>query len=114
MVSAGLHLAAAAACLLWAALAVAAGRGRVPRALALGALATGLWAAAVAFAPADPLHGWPGVAEGLRSLVWLGVLLTLYHRYAGAIALRPVVRFAAGGLALAAAGGVAAWLAPSP
>lgn len=114
MVSAGLHLAVAIACLVWAALAAAAGRGRVPLALALAAVLTGAWAGAVSLHPDDPLDGLAGTAEGLRSLAWLGALLVLYHRYAGAIAIRPIVRFAAAGLALAAALAVAAWLAPSP
>ena len=114
MVSAGLHLAVAIACLVWAVLAAAAGKGRVPLALALAATVTAAWAGAVALAPVDPLNGLPALAEALRSLTWLGTLLVLYHRYAGAIAVRPVARFTAAGLGLAAAIGMAAWLTPTP
>ncbi len=101
MVSAGVHAAVAAACLVWAVLASAAGRGRVPLALAGAALLTGLWASAVSLVPDDPLNGLPGLLEGLRSLAWLAALLVLYHRFAGAIALQPIVRFASVGVAIA-------------
>lgn len=114
MVSAGLHVAVAIACLAWAALAAVAGRGRVPMALALAAVATGLWAGTVSLVPADPLNGLPGLAEASRSLVWLGVLLILYRHYTGAIAVRAIARFAVAGLGLALAMGAAAWLVPPP
>ncbi len=103
MVSAGVHAAVAAACLVWGVLTLAAGRGRVPLALAGASLLTGLWASAVSLAPDDPLNGLPGLLEGLRSLAWLAALLVLYHRFAGAVALRPVLRFASVGVAIAIA-----------
>lgn len=114
MVSAGLHAAVAAACLVWAVLALAAGRGRVPLTLAGAALLTGVWAGAVSLYPGDPLNGVPGLVEGLRSLAWLAALLVLYLRFAGAIALRPVVRFASAGLGLALLVAAGAAFLPPP
>lgn len=100
MVSVGLHLVAAALSLLWAGLAALAGRGAIPASMAAAALFTGIWAAILSLQPEAPLEGPGGVAEVLRSLAWLAVLLLLYRRFGGEASRRPVRRFAIAGLGL--------------
>ncbi|MDO9713093.1 XrtA/PEP-CTERM system histidine kinase PrsK [Paracraurococcus lichenis] len=79
-----LHAGAAVVCLAWTVLVLATGRGRAARLLAAACGIAALWAAAVALAPAAALLGPAGGLEILRWLVWLGVLLFLFHRIAGA------------------------------
>lgn len=74
------HAGAAVLCLAWAVLTLALGRGRHALLFAGCILATGLWAAVVAVAAAEPLGGPGGVFEVLRSASWLAVLLVLCHR----------------------------------
>ncbi len=114
MVSVVLHAVAAAALLLWAGLAVAAGRGAVPAAMAVAALVSGLWAAAVSFQPDMPLEGLAGLAELARSLAWLAVLLLLYRRFGGEASRRPARNVAIAGLGLGAATAAALLFAEPP
>lgn len=111
-VSVLLHTGAAVFCLFWAALVLAAGRGRVAFALALACAAGGLWAGAVAVLPAQPLEGLAGAAEILRTAVWFAVLLVLYRRFAGAAVIPALRRFAAAGALLVLVAAVA--LLPGP
>ncbi|NKC30558.1 XrtA/PEP-CTERM system histidine kinase PrsK [Falsiroseomonas selenitidurans] len=97
--SSAAHGVAAALCLAWVVLILAAGRGRAGYGAALAAAAASAWAAAVAWQPAASLAGLPGALEVLRSAVWLGVLLVLSHRLGGGAARRQAWRFGAVGLA---------------
>jgi len=54
---------AAAVCLAWTALVLAAARGRAARLPAAACAAAALWAAAAALSPLTPLHGLPAAAE---------------------------------------------------
>ncbi len=112
MASVLLHTAAAVFCLFWAALVLAAGRGRIAVALAAACGAGALWAGAVALLPAQPLDGLAGAADLLRSAVWFTVLLVLYRRFAGAPVLPAIRRFAVAGALLVLIGVVA--LLPGP
>jgi putative PEP-CTERM system histidine kinase len=107
-----LHTAAAVFCLFWAALVLAAGRGRIAVALAAACGAGALWAGTVALLPAQPLDGPAGAADLLRSAVWFAVLLVLYRRFAGAVVLPAIRRFAIAGAPLVLIGVVA--LLPGP
>lgn len=78
-----LHAGGAAVCLAWTGLVLATGRDRAARLLAAACGIAGLWAAAVATSPEAPLLGPAGGFEIARWLVWLGVLLFLFHRIAG-------------------------------
>lgn len=81
-----LHAGAAAVCLVWTALVLAAGRGPAARLLAAACGVTAAWAAGVALAltyPDDWTRGLAGLAEIARWLVWLGVLLFFFRRIAG-------------------------------
>jgi len=100
--SAALHGAAALLCLLWAAIALLAGRRPLSLIPAAACLATAAWAAAVALAPDRPLSGLPGAFEVLSRGAWAGLLVALMAR-TGAGRVRPFA-LAAGGLALAALG----------
>lgn len=111
-VSVLLHTGAAVFCLFWAALVLAAGRGRVAFAFALACVAGGLWAGAVAVLPELPLDGPAGAAELLRSAIWFAVLLVLYRRFAGVAVVPSIRRFAAAGALLVLIG--AAALLPGP
>jgi putative PEP-CTERM system histidine kinase len=107
-----LHTAAAVFCLFWAALVLAAGRGRMAAALAAACGAGALWAGTVALLPAQPLDGPAGAADMLRSAIWFAVLLVIYRRFAGAAVLPAVRRFAMVGAPLALIGLAA--LLPGP
>jgi putative PEP-CTERM system histidine kinase len=107
-----LHTAAAVFCLFWAALVLAAGRGRLAIALAAACGAGALWAGTVALLPAQPLDGPAGAADMLRSAIWFAVLLVLYRRFAGAAVLPAIRRFAMVGAPLALIGLAA--LLPGP
>lgn len=107
-----LHTAAAVFCLFWAALVLAAGRGRIAAALAAACGAGALWAGTVALLPAQPLDGPAGAADLLRSAVWFAVLLVLYRRFAGAVVLPAIRRFAIAGALLVLIGVIA--LLPGP
>lgn len=107
-----LHTAAAVFCLFWAALVLAAGRGRIAAALAAACGAGALWAGTVALLPAQPLDGPAGAADLLRSAVWFAVLLVLYRRFAGAVVLPAIRRFAIASALLVLIGVVA--LLPGP
>lgn len=111
-VSVLLHTGAAVFCLFWAALVLAAGRGRVAFAFALACAAGGLWAGTVAVLPELPLDGPAGATEILRSAVWFAVLLVLYRRFAGAAVVPAIRRFAAAGALLVMV--AAAALLPGP
>lgn len=95
-----LHAGSAAFCLFWAALVLAAGRGRVAFALALASAAGALWAGTIALFPDQPLGGPAGVAEILRTGVWLAVLLVLYRRTGGGAVVPAIRRFAFAGALL--------------
>ncbi|WP_439576663.1 XrtA/PEP-CTERM system histidine kinase PrsK [Elioraea sp.] len=107
-----LHTGAAAFCLFWAALVLAAGRGRIALALAAACGAGALWAVTVAFLPDWPLDGVSGAADVLRSAVWFAVLLVLYRRTGGAEVAPAMRRFAVAGLLLVLVGFAA--LLPGP
>jgi putative PEP-CTERM system histidine kinase len=107
-----LHTAAAVFCLFWAALVLAAGRGRMAAALAVACGAAALWAGTVALLPAQPLDGPAGAADMLRWALWFAVLLLLYRRFAGAAVVPAIRRFAAVGSMLVLIGLAA--LLPGP
>lgn len=107
-----LHTAAAVFCLFWAALVLAAGRGRMAAALAVACGAAALWAGTVALLPAQPLDGPAGAADMLRWALWFAVLLLLYRRFAGAAVVPAIRRFAAAGAVLVLIGLAA--LLPGP
>lgn len=107
-----LHTAAAVFCLFWAALVLAAGRGRMAAALAVACGAAALWAGTVALLPAQPLDGPAGAADMLRWALWFAVLLLLYRRFAGAAVVPAIRRFAAVGAVLVLIGLAA--LLPGP
>lgn len=107
-----LHTAAAVFCLFWAALVLAAGRGRIAAALAAACGAGALWAGTIALLPAQPLDGLAGAADLLRSAVWFAALLVLYRRFAGSVVLPAIRRFAIAGVLLVLIG--AAALLPGP
>ncbi len=98
--SATLHAAAAAACLLWAGLALLLGRLRLALQPALFCVAGALWATTIALAPQQPLSGWAGLAEVLRNALAVAVLVALARRLEGARAGGLSRRFVAAGAAL--------------
>ncbi|MFL1463402.1 ATP-binding protein [Roseococcus sp. DSY-14] len=82
--SAPLHAAAAALCLLWAALVMLAGRGGRAAVLpALLCLAAALWAAVVAAGPLAPISGLAALADLLRNALALALLSSLDRRLSG-------------------------------
>ena len=95
--SPALHIASAAFCLIWAALAVVVGQGRTALAIAATSAAAALWLGAVALTPSMPLDGLAGAGETLRSAVWFGLLLILYRGIADTAAAPALRRFAWGG-----------------
>lgn len=88
-----LYAGCAAICVAWTVLVLCAGRGRAALLLAATGAVAGLWAAAVALAPAEPLTGTAGVLEVARSGVWFAVLLLLCMRVAGAASVPLLRRF---------------------
>jgi putative PEP-CTERM system histidine kinase len=117
--SVALHGGCAAVCLVLAALIPMMAWGWAALLPAAAALATGVWAAAVALSPQSSLAGLPGLLEVLRSGLWFALLLGLAWRFGGQRA-RPLLRrFAAGGavvtaVALAATLPVTQGLAAAP
>ncbi|HEY8612949.1 MAG TPA: PEP-CTERM system histidine kinase PrsK, partial [Roseomonas sp.] len=76
-----LHAASAAACALWAVLALRNGRrGAMTVLLAACAAGTAFWATAVALHPEAPLSGLAGLMELGRTVLWLVLLLHLHGR----------------------------------
>jgi putative PEP-CTERM system histidine kinase len=112
MASVLLHTAAAVFCLFWAALVLAAGRGRIAAVLAVGCSAGAVWAGTVALLPAQPLDGPAGAADLMRSAVWFAVLLVLYRRFGGPAVIPAIRRFAMAGAPLVLIGLAA--LLPGP
>jgi putative PEP-CTERM system histidine kinase len=112
MASVLLHTAAAVFCLFWAALVLAAGRGRIAAVLAVGCSAGAVWAGTVALLPAQPLDGPAGAADLMRSAVWFAVLLVLYRRFGGPAVMPAIRRFAMAGTLLGLLGLAA--LLPGP
>ena len=98
-----LHAGCAVICLVWTALVLGAGRGRMALLLAAACGSAALWAAAVALAPDAPGVGLAGALDVLRTLVWFALLLALCRRTGGARARTLVRRFALAGGAVAAA-----------
>ena len=93
-----LHAGAAAVCLVWTGLVLAAARGPAARLLAAACGIIVLWAAATALAVSSRA-GWAAdlaaIAEIARWLVWLAVLLFFFHRIAGERAARLIRAFGA-------------------
>jgi putative PEP-CTERM system histidine kinase len=106
-----LHAGATAVCLVWTALALAAGRGPAARLLAAACGVAALWAASVALA-LNIGAAWSvklaHLAEIARWLVWLVVLGFFFRRVAGARAKRLTRIFA---LTAAAGAGLAGFVA---
>jgi len=102
-----LHMVAAIACLIWSGVILLAGPGRTAWPLAGACIAASLWLAVVALATSAPLDGWAGGLELLRSLAWLAVLLVLSRRLGSGTPPRAWGFILVGGVAAAAALGLA-------